>query len=226
MRVLIVEDERQMAEQLRRGLEREGYSILLAHDGPEGYDVARNVEHDLIILDWMLPGIDGREIARRLRGAKVETPILMLTARDAPPNIVEGLDSGVDDYLIKPFSFEVLLARMRALARRAPATRRPLLQVADLELDPAGHKVFRAGRHIALSGREFRLLHYLAHRAGQVVPRETLIEAVWGYGCSIESNTLDAFIHLLRVKVDGAPNEKLIHTVRGVGYCLAERPPR
>ncbi len=214
-----------MAEQLRRGLEREGYSILLAQDGLEGYDVARNLEHDLIILDWMLPGMDGREIARRLRDAKVDTPILMLTARDTSPNIVEGLDSGVDDYLIKPFSFEVLLARMRALARRAWATRQPLLRVADLELDPAGHRVFRAGRQIALSGREFRLLHYLAYRSGQVVPRETLIEAVWGYGCSIESNTLDAFIHLLRVKLDSAPGEKLIHTVRGVGYCLAERAP-
>lgn len=225
MRVLIVEDEPRMAEQLRRGLESEGYSVLLARDGLEGLDLARRIDHDLIVLDWMLPKLDGRRMTRRLRDADIGTPILMLTARDAPPDIVEGLDSGVDDYLIKPFAFEVLLARLRALTRRAPTPRPPFLEVADLMLDPASRRVSRGDREIRLSGREFALLHYLALCAGRVVPRETLIEAVWGYGGSIESNTLDAFIHLLRGKVDTRARPRLIHTVRGIGYCLAERPP-
>jgi DNA-binding response OmpR family regulator len=225
MRVLIVEDERRMAEQLRRGLESEGYSVLVAGDGQEALEVARTVEHDLMILDWMLPRVDGCEVARRLRRAKVDTRILMLTARDAPDDVVEGLDCGVDDYLIKPFAFEVLLARLRALSRRAPATRLPILEVADLSLDPAAHRVARGGVQIHLSGKEFSLLQLLMRRAGQTVPRGTLIETVWGYGSSIESNTLDAFIHLLRGKIDARPRRKLIHTVRGVGYCLAEMPP-
>lgn len=214
-----------MAEQLRRGLEREGYSVLVASDGQQGLEFARAADHELMILDWMLPGLDGREVARRLRQAKVETRILMLTARDAPPDVVEGLDCGADDYLIKPFAFEVLLARLRALARRAPATRLPVLVVADLALDPAAHRVSRAGKEFHLSSKEFSLLHSLIRRVGQTVPRDTLIEAVWGYGSSIESNTLDAFIHLLRSKVDAPPHIKLIHTVRGVGYCLDETPP-
>jgi DNA-binding response OmpR family regulator len=222
MRVLIVEDEPQMADVLRRGLEREGYSALLAHDGQEALDLAQTVDHDLMVLDWMLPKVDGREVARRLREAGIGTPILMLTARDAPPDIVEGLDCGAD-YLIKPFAFEVLLARLRALARRVPATRAPVICVADLALDPATHTVMRGGDEIGLSGREFKLLHFLMQRAGEIVQRHTLIEAVWGYETSIESNTLDAFIHLLRAKVDAPPHPKLIHTVRGVGYCLKGR---
>jgi DNA-binding response OmpR family regulator len=226
MRVLIVEDEPQMAEQLRRGLEREGYAPLVALDGQEALGLAKTLEHDLMILDWMLPKIDGCEVARRLRGAGVGTPILMLTARDTPPDIVEGLDGGADDYLTKPFAFEVLLARLRALARRVPATRPLTLRVADLTLDPAKHTVVRAGVEIGLSAREFRLLHFLVRRANQVVPRETLIAAVWGYDSSIESNTLDAFIHLLRAKVDASPQQKLVHTVRGTGYCVRVPEPK
>jgi DNA-binding response OmpR family regulator len=220
MRVLIAEDEARMAEQLRRGLEREGYSVLVAADGQEALDLARNSEHDLMILDWMLPKIEGIEVARRLRQAKVATRILMLTARDAVPDVVTGLDCGVDDYLSKPFAFEVLLARLRALARRIPATQLPVLEVADLALDPASRRVTRRGAAIKLSTKEFNLLHFLMHRVGQTVPRRTLIEAVWGYDSSIESNTLDAFIHLLRSKVDAQPDVKLIHTVRGIGYCV------
>jgi DNA-binding response OmpR family regulator len=222
MRILIAEDEPQMAEQLRRGLEREGYAALNAHDGEEAHARARTLEHDLMILDWMLPKLDGCEVARKLREAGVGTPILMLTARDRAPDVVEGLDCGADDYLTKPFAFEVLLARLRALARRAPAVGTPVLRVADLALDPASRRVTRGGARIELSGREFRLLLFLMRRAGQTVPRQTLIEAVWGYGSSIESNTLDAFIHLLRGKVDVVPLPKLIHTVRGVGYSLRE----
>lgn len=225
MRVLIAEDERQMADQLRRGLEREGYSVLVAADGERALELARNGDHDLMILDWMLPKIEGIEVARRLRQGKVATRILMLTARDATPDVVTGLDCGVDDYLIKPFAFEVLLARLRALARRTPSTRLPVLEVGDLALDPATHRATRAGTPIKLSTKEFTLLHYLMHRAGQTVPRSTLIAAVWGYDSSIESNTLDAFIHLLRAKVDAPPYARLIHTVRGVGYCVrAEQP--
>jgi DNA-binding response OmpR family regulator len=225
MRILIVEDERQMAEQLRKGLEREGYSVLVAHDGQQALDYASTLDHDLMILDWMLPKIDGRQVARRLRQAKVDTRILMLTARDTPPDIVEGLDCGVDDYLIKPFAFEVLLARLRALARRLPATQPPVLRLADLALDPAAHTVVRGKREIKLSSTEFSLLHFLMRRAGQTVPRRMLIEAVWGYDSPIESNTLDAFIHLLRAKLDSDPDRRLIHTVRGVGYCAREAPP-
>jgi DNA-binding response OmpR family regulator len=225
MRILIVEDELRMAEQLRKGLEREGYSVLLAADGEHGLELARTVEHELLILDWMLPKLDGLEVARRLRHAKIDTPILMLTARDAPPDVVEGLDGGADDYLSKPFAFEVLLARLRALARRTPATQLPVLSVLDLSLDPAAHRVLRGAEEIRLSSKEFSLLHFLIRRVGQTIPRQTLIDAVWGYESNIESNTLDAFIHLLRAKVDAAPRRKLIHTVRGIGYCLRATPP-
>jgi DNA-binding response OmpR family regulator len=225
MRVLIVEDEPRMAEQLRRGLEREGYSVLVASDGEQGLALARGVEHELLILDWMLPKLDGLQVARRLRQAKIDTRILMLTARDAPPDIVEGLDGGADDYLIKPFAFEVLLARLRALSRRTPTTRLPVLRVLDLCVDPAAHRVLRGEDELRLSGKEFSLLHFLIRRVGQTVPRQILIEAVWGYDSSIESNTLDAFIHLLRTKIDAPPRSKLIHTVRGIGYCLRATPP-
>jgi DNA-binding response OmpR family regulator len=199
--------------------------VLVAADGQEALELARNSEHDLMILDWMLPKIDGIEVARRLRQANVATRILMLTARDAVPDVVTGLDCGVDDYLSKPFAFEVLLARLRALARRIPGTRLPVLEVADLTLDPAKRQVTRAGMPIKLSTKEFSLLHFLMHRAGQTVPRRTLIEAVWGYDSSIESNTLDAFIHLLRSKVDAGPHAKLIQTVRGIGYCIRAESP-
>ena len=225
MRVLIVEDEPMMAQELRKGLEQEGYSVLVAQDGAQGLELARNVDHDLIVLDWMLPKLDGRQVARRLREAKVDTRILMLTARDAASDVVDGLDCGADDYLVKPFAFEVLLARLRALARRLPSTQPPLLEIDDLVLDPAAHRVARGDVEIRLSGTEFSLLHFLMRRARQTVPRGTLIQAVWGYESSIESNTLDAFIHLLRSKVDSPPRRRLIHTVRGVGYSLRESPP-
>jgi DNA-binding response OmpR family regulator len=219
---LIVEDELLMAQQLRKGLEREGYSVLVASDGEQGLELARSIDHDLLILDWMLPKLDGAQVARKLRQARVGTRILMLTARDATTDVVEGLDCGADDYLVKPFAFEVLLARLRALARRSPVTQLPELRVADLTIDPAAHRVVRGGAEIALTQREFNLLHFLVRRVGQVVPRRTLIDAVWGYESSIESNTLDAFIHLLREKVDASPHAKLIHTVRGVGYTIRE----
>jgi DNA-binding response OmpR family regulator len=149
----------------------------------------------------------------------------MLTARDAASDVVDGLDCGADDYLCKPFAFEVLLARLRALARRLPLTQPPVLTIDDLTLDPAAHRVARGGAEIKLSSKEFSLLQFLMRRARQTVPRATLIEAVWGYESSIESNTLDAFIHLLRAKVDSPPRRRLIHTVRGIGYSVREAPP-
>jgi two-component system copper resistance phosphate regulon response regulator CusR/two-component system response regulator MprA len=224
MRVLIVEDEPRMAEQLRKGLEREGYSVLLAADGQQALELARTVDHDLMVLDWMLPKVDGRTVARRLRQAGIATRILMLTARGSAADVVEGLDCGADDYLVKPFAFEVLLARLRALVRRVPATQAPVLRVDDVVLDPATHRVTRSGKEIRLSVKEFNLLQFLMRRAGQVISRHALIDAVWGYESDIEGNTLDAYIHLLRSKVDAAPHTKLVYTVRGIGYMLREPP--
>lgn len=222
MRVLIAEDERRMAEILRKGLEREGYAVLLAHDGSRALRLAQAADFELIVLDVMLPGLDGFGIARQLRDDGIRTPILMLTARDEPLDVVRGLDCGADDYLTKPFSFDVLLARLRALARRGPVPQPPILRHADLTLDPATRAVQRGDRAIDLSKTEFGLLELLLRRAPRVVERRTLIEAVWGYEKEIETNTLDAFIRLLRRKVEAVDERKLIHTVKGVGFCLRE----
>ena len=218
MRLLVVEDEKRMAELLKKALQEEGYAVTTAADGKTALEMAQASQFELILLDIMLPGMDGFQVAQRLRRAGNRVPILMLTARDATPDIVQGLDLGADDYLTKPFSFEVLLARIRALLRRGPASQSVKLRVGDLELDPATHEVTKGGHEVSLTRTEFNLLEYLMRRDGQVIPRDTLIEAVWGYDRSIESNTLDAFIRLLRskVEVDGGP--RLIHTVRGIGY--------
>jgi DNA-binding response OmpR family regulator len=218
MRLLVVEDEFRMANLLKKGLAEEGYSVMVAEDGPVGLAMAQSSEFDLILLDVMLPGLDGFAVARRLRTEGIRTPILMLTARDATPDIVRGLDFGADDYLTKPFSFEVLLARIRALLRRGPATQEVQLEVGPVRLDPATHEVFRAGEALSLTRTEYLLLEFLMRRAGQVVPRTTLIEGVWGYDREVEGNTLDAFVRLLRAKIESPAGPKLIHTVRGVGY--------
>jgi DNA-binding response OmpR family regulator len=224
MQVLVVEDERRMAELLRRGLEEEGHKVVLAPDGREGLAIAESYPFDVIVLDVMLPGIDGFTVAKRLRGAHNQTPILMLTARDATPDVIEGLNLGADDYLVKPFSFEVLLARLRAVSRRGPIPQPVTLQVMDLSLNPASREVMRGARLVPLTRTEYCLLELLMRRAGRVVPRENLIEAVWGFDSEVRNNTLDAFIRLLRDKVDAVGESKLIHTVRGVGYCVrAER---
>jgi len=222
MRVLVVEDEPRMVDLLRRGLEEEGYVVTTATDGRTGLDLASHYEFEVIILDIMLPGMNGFEVARRLRRNRRQVPILMLTARDALPDIVQGLDLGADDYLTKPFSFEVLLARLRALTRRGPVVRPVLLQVADLVLNPATREVSRGGVPVNLTRTEYGLLEFLMRRPGQVISRTTLIEAVWGFEREIESNTLEAFIRLLRSKIDAGHRTKLIHTVRGVGYTLRE----
>jgi len=224
MRVLIVEDERAMAELLKKGLEEENHRAALAFDGAEGLELARSYEFDAIVLDLMLPRVDGFEVARRLRHSGNGTPILILTARDAVPDIVKGLDLGADDYLTKPFSFEEFLARLRTVARRGSAPRPTCLRVADLTLDPASRQALRGRREIRLSPTEYRLLELLMRRAGRVVTRTAIVEAVWGLENDVEENTLDAFVRLLRGKVDKGYSPRLIQTVRGIGYCLRRDP--
>lgn len=222
MRVLLVEDDPKMSEVLKRGLEEEGYSVLVAYDGQQGLEIAESCEMDGIILDVMLPKIDGFQVAQRLRQNRNATPILMLTARDSVPDIVTGLDQGADDYLTKPFSLEVLLARLRAVLRRGVKPPPVVLQVADLVLDPATHAVVRNGRKIALTRTEYRLLECMLRRAGTVVPRNVLIEDLWGFHGDVKDNTLDAFIRLLRNKIDAGFETKLLHTSRGIGYSLGQ----
>jgi DNA-binding response OmpR family regulator len=223
MRILVVEDERAMAELLKKGLEEEHHSVCVVTDGWSGLDQAEGSEFDVIVLDVMLPGIDGFEIVRRLRAGKNQTPILMLTARDAVSDIAKGLDAGVDDYLTKPFSFVELLARLRAVARRGSAPLSLTLQVGDLILDPLSRQVTRDGCELHLTVTEFKLLELLMRRAGRVVPRDAIVDAVWGTLDDVGENTLDVFISLLRNKVDKAPESRLIHTIRGVGYMVRER---
>ncbi|MBI3695932.1 MAG: response regulator transcription factor [Acidobacteria bacterium] len=220
MKLLVVEDEPKMAALLRKGLEEEGYAVTVAADGPTGLEYAQTSDFDLIVLDVMLPRMDGFEVARRLRARHNRTPILMLTARDAAPDVVKGLNLGADDYVTKPFSLEILLARVRAVARRGPIAQPVRLRVADLVLDLGTHEAIRGGERIPLTKTEFSLLEALMRRAGQVVERAALIEAVWGFEKDIESNTLDAFISLLRSKVDHGSRPKLIQTVRGIGFSV------
>jgi DNA-binding response OmpR family regulator len=220
MNLLIVEDETRMASLLHKGLSEEGHLAMCALDGAEGLALAKSYEFDVIILDIMMPRLNGFEVAKRLRAEKVRTPILMLTARDAIPDIVRGLDLGADDYMTKPFSFEELVARLRAIKRRAIAAQDPNLRVGDLVLDPASREVQRGEARVALTRTEYNLLERLMYRAGKVVSRRSLIEAVWGFDRDIEDNTLDAFMHLLRNKIDPPGRTKLIQTVRGVGYMI------
>jgi DNA-binding response OmpR family regulator len=220
MKLLIIEDESRMADLLCKGLTEEGHTVTSACDGAEGLELAKSYEFDVILLDIMLPKLTGYEVAKRLRAEKIRTPILMLTARDAVPDIVRGLDMGADDYLTKPFSFEELVARLRAVKRRALAAADTSLHVGDLVLDPAGREVRRGEHRLSLTRTEYNLLERLIYRAGKVVSRQSLIEAVWGFDREIEENTLDAFMHLLRAKVDSPGQPRLIHTVRGVGYMI------
>jgi DNA-binding response OmpR family regulator len=222
MKLLVVEDEARMLELLRRGLTEEGHMVVCASDGSEAWDIAHNYEFDVMVLDVMLPKMTGLELAKKLRRERNTTPVLMLTAKDSVPDIVRGLDAGADDYLTKPFTFDELLARLRALERRSNSRMQNRLQVGDLTLDPESHQASRAGVAIALTRTEFNLLERLMVRAGKVVPRGTLIESVWGFDRDIEDNTLDAFIRLLRLKVDQEGQPKLIVTVRGVGYMIRE----
>jgi len=222
MNLLIVEDEPRMVELLRRGLGEEGHSVTCAPDGEEGLSLARSYDFDAVILDVMMPKLDGFQMLRRMRSAQVPTPVVMLTAKDTVPDVVRGLDLGADDYLTKPFSFNELLARLRAVQRRAHQLENSELQVSDLTLDPSTREVSRAGRSISLTRTEYSLLERLMCRAGKVAARRALIESVWGFDREVEENTLDAFMHLLRNKIDKPGQPKLIHTVRGVGYVIRE----
>lgn len=225
MRILVVEDDDKMARLLKKGLEEEKHSVMTAAKGPDGLQLARTGSFEVIVLDVMLPGLSGFEIARRLREFDVRTPILMLTARDAVPDVVKGLNLGADDYLTKPFAFDELLARLRAIARRGPVKQLPKLRMADLVLDPATHQVLRGGAPIRLTRTEYLLLEFMLLNAGHVLSRTAIIEAVWGFGEVVENNTLDAFIRLLRNKIDNSQPVKLIHTIRGFGYALRGEPP-
>ena len=226
MRLLIVEDEARMADLLRKGLTEEGHTATCASDGAEGLALAKSYEFDVIILDVMMPKLSGYDLAKRLRAEKVRTPILMLTARDSVPDIVKGLDLGADDYMTKPFSFEELVARLRAVKRRALVAEETSMKVGDLVLDPASREVQRGDERVSLTRTEYSLLERLMYRVGKVVPRRALIESVWGFDREIEENTLDAFMHLLRNKIDSPGKRKLIHTVRGVGYMIRSDAPR
>jgi DNA-binding response OmpR family regulator len=218
--LLIVEDEVRMSELLRKGLTEEGHTATCAKDGAEGLALAKQYEFDVIILDVMMPKLSGYEMAKRLRAEQVRTPILMLTAKDAVPDIVHGLDLGADDYMTKPFSFDELIARLRAVKRRSLIAENTHLRIGDLVLDPASREVTRGEQRISLTKTEYNLLERLVYRAGKVVPRRALIEAVWGFDREIEENTLDAFMRLLRNKIDPQGRPRLIHTVRGVGYMI------
>ena len=222
MKLLVVEDEPRMLELLRRGLTEEGHNVTCASDGGEGWELAHAYEFDAVVLDVMLPKMNGFELAKKLRQERIATPVLMLTAKDSVPDVVRGLDAGADDYLTKPFTFNEMLARLRALQRRATARPQNRLQVSDLILDPESREVSRAGIPIILTRTEYSLLERLMYRAGKVVPRNTLIESVWGFDREIEENTLDAFVRLLRHKIDREGMTKLILTVRGVGYMIRE----
>ncbi len=221
MQVLVVEDEPRMAELLERALHEEGHHVVVAHDGREGYEFARSSPFDVIVLDRMLPGADGLAVARKLRQSGNRTPVLMLTARDSTADIVAGLDSGADDYLTKPFSIDVLLARLRAVSRRGAIARPACLKVADLVLDPASHIVTRADAQINLTPREYHLLELLMRNPGRAISRARILESVWGFASGVNENTLEVFMRLLRLKVDTG-EAKLIHTVRGLGYMLRE----
>jgi DNA-binding response OmpR family regulator len=222
MRVLVVEDEVRMAALLKQGLEEQNHSVETVHDGRAAIEMARGYDFDVIILDVMLPGLDGFEVARRLRKSQKQTPILMLTARDAIPDVTHGLDVGADDYLTKPFAFPELLARIRALARRTPAMLPAQLSVDDLTLDPQNRRVARGEQEIHLTATEYRLLEFMMRRPGRVLGRASIIEAVWGFNENIEDNTLEAFVSSLRNKIDRGFDQKLIHTIRGVGYCVRQ----
>ena len=225
MRILVVEDELKMASLLRRGLVEEGHAADVARTGDDALWMARAVEYDAIVLDLMLPGVDGIEVCRQLRESDVWSPVLMLTARDAVEDRVAGLDAGADDYLPKPFSFAEVLARLRALARRGSAERPTVLQVDDLRLDPATRQVWRGKAKINLSAKEFALLETFMRRPGEVLSRYQLLEHAWDYGYENRSNVIDVYVRYLRDKIDRPFDRKSIETVRGLGYRLRDGVP-
>src|SRR5438309_4462075 len=221
MRILIVEDERKVANFISQGLQEEGHTAEVAKDGEAALDLLRHgPPYDLIVLDVMLPRLDGVAVLRAARAARVTSPVLMLTARDAVADKVTGLDAGADDYLTKPFSFDEFLARVRALLRRVDGRREPILRLADLTLDPATRVVARGQRHIELTTREHALLEYFLRNPGRILTRPMLAEHVWGLAFDPESNVVDVYVGYLRRKIDGPGDARLPHTVRGAGHVL------
>ena len=223
MRILLIEDDTAIARSLKEGLEDEVYAVDVAHDGDEGYRTATADDYDVIILDVMLPEMNGYEVCRALRQDGNQTPILMLTARDAERDIVEGLDIGADDYLAKLFSFEVLLARIRALLRRPNEKLEEVLRVGDLTLDPSSKKVMRASQEINLTAKEYGVLEYLMRNASKVLSKEQIISHVWDFDADVLPNNVELFIMFLRRKIDKPFDSKLIHTVPGFGYKLEDK---
>lgn len=222
MRILIAEDEPSMGDLLAQGLSEANHTVTLARDGEEALAALAVTAFDAIVLDVMMPRVDGLEVTRRLRAQKDNTPVLMLTARDADADVVRGLDAGADDYLVKPFTLSILMARLRAISRRAANAPVRELVVDQVRLNPASRQVTRAGVPVALTPTEFRLLELLMRRANRAVARNAIIEGVWGFNEEVESNTLDVYIKMLREKVDVNPKRRLIHTVRGFGYILRD----
>ena len=220
MRILVVEDEEKMARALRRGLESEGYTVETVGTGPDAIFWATETAFDALVLDVMLPGCDGYTVCRELRSAGIFTPVLMLTSRGAVEDRIAGLDSGADDYLMKPFAFGELLARLRALLRRGPAERPPQIVVGDIIIDPASHTVTRADVDVSLSPREYALLLYLASNVGQIMSRSDIIDHVWSWDYDGLSNVVDVYIGYLRKKIETPFRSRVIKSVRGVGYGL------
>ena len=222
MHILVIEDEAKVASFIRRGLEAEHYSVDIALDGEAGLIQAFDQDYDLIILDVMLPKRDGLSVLQELRRHKLRVPVLMLTARDTVAAKVEGLDHGADDYLTKPFAFEELLARIRALLRRGSQTQAAVLTLADLRLDPVSREITRAGKRIELTAKEFALLEFFLHQPGRVLSRVVIAQHVWGVDFDTFTNVIDVYVNYVRKKIDADFSPKLIHTVRGVGYVLKE----
>ncbi len=222
-RILIIEDDQAILKLLQRGLAYEGYTVDTALDGRSGLNLSRDHQPDLVILDWMLPGMDGLEVCHRLRTGG-EVPILMLTAKDTIEDRVQGLDAGADDYMIKPFNLDELLARVRALLRRTQPERIPVLKFSDLTLDTGSRQASRGSRLIPLTAKEYELLELFLRHPKQVLTREVIFDRVWGYDFGGESNVLEVYIRYLRQKLEADSEQRLIHTVRGVGYVMRENP--
>jgi heavy metal response regulator len=220
MRLLVVEDEKKVASFIKKGLEEEGYAVDMVSDGKKGLAMALDRVHDLIILDIFLPQMDGITVLQELRKKKVTTPVLILTVRATIEDKVLGLDSGADDYLTKPFAFQELVARVRALLRRRADADPAVLQIADLKLDPARRLVYRGDEKIELTPKEFSLLDYLMRSPGRVLTRTMIAEHVWDYDFDTTTNVIDVYVNYLRKKIDAGRELKLIHTVRGVGYMM------
>jgi heavy metal response regulator len=220
MRILIVEDEKKVAGFIKKGLEEETYAVDVAYDGEEGFHLAAMNQYDMIILDLMLPKMDGLEVLTRLRDKKVSTPILLLTAKDAVDDKVTGLNKGADDYLTKPFAFSELLARIRSLLRRGQVETQTELKVGDLTLDMVSHKLSRDGEEIELTGKEYSLLEYFMRNEGKVLTRTMIAEHVWDYNFDTFTNVIDVYVNHLRKKIDKKYPAKLLHTLRGVGYVM------